>query len=93
MYVLSATDGVYTEYTRIDADNDIDASMQGIFTVLERAKDTKEGLWAMGEINLLSPDGLIIQHLPAKSGPLCPHCGDTMNDGWTDLGCEGDSNG
>lgn len=89
MYVLSATDGVYTEYTRIDADNDLDATMQGIYTILERAHETKEGLWAMGEINLLSPDGLIIQHMPAKSDLCCPNCGDTVSDVWTDLGCEG----
>jgi hypothetical protein len=89
MYVLSATDGVYTEYTRIDADNDLDATMQGIYTILERAHETKEGLWAMGEINLLSPDGLIIQHMPSKNDMACPDCGDTMNDGWADLGCEG----
>ena len=89
MYVLSATDGVYTEYTRIDADNDLDATMQGIYTILERAHETKEGLWAMGEINLLSPDGLIIQHMPAKSGLCCPNFGDTVSDVWADLGCEG----
>ena len=87
MYVLSATDGAYTEYTRIDADNDLDATMQGIYTILERAHESKEGLWAMGEINLLSPDGLIIQHMPSKRE--CPTCGDTMNDGWADLDCEG----
>jgi len=89
MYVLSATQDEFTEYTRIDADNDLDATMQGIAIVLDRAYSDKEGLWATGEITLRAPDGLIIQHMPAKSGPLCPDCGDTMNDGWTDLGCEG----
>jgi hypothetical protein len=92
MYVLSATDIEFTEYTRIDADNDLDATMQAIAVVLDRAHADKDGLWAIGEINLLSPDGLIIQHMPMKRDLTCPDCGDVMNDNWTDLGCEGDSN-
>jgi hypothetical protein len=92
MYVLSANDKEYTEYTRIDAENDLDATMQAIAVILDRASEDSKGLWAVGEINLVAPDGLIIQHMPAKSivdELACPMCGDTMNDGWTDMGCEG----
>lgn len=89
MYVLSATQAEFTEYTRIDADNDLDATMQGIAIVLDRAYSDKEGLWATGEITLRAPDGLIIQHMPAKSDDTCPMCGDTMDPNWIDMGCEG----
>lgn len=88
MYVLAATKQEFTEYTRIDADNDLDATMQAIAVVLDRAVEDSHGLWATGEILLMAPDGLIIQQMPAKDS-VCPSCGDTLNDGWIDMDCEG----
>jgi hypothetical protein len=67
-YRLEATDpetGEGDSLTFLAVDS-MDATIDAIGVVLNRAFDDKGGLWARGEITLFGPDNDILQVMPAK---------------------------
>jgi hypothetical protein len=63
-YTLTARQGLRTLVVIFDADSDIDAIMQASHTVMEHA--TWSTVWANGSIELVSPNGTVLEKMEAK---------------------------
>ena len=63
-YTLTARQGLRTLEVIFDADSDIDATMQASHTVMEYA--TWSNVWANGSIELVAPNGTVLEKMEAK---------------------------
>lgn len=64
-YTLTATRGTESYTVTLDARNDEEAYISGIFRVLDLAHD-QDNAWAKGEVKLISPDGKVLDTMAAK---------------------------
>lgn len=64
-YKLTATRGTESYSVTLQASNDEEAYISGIFRVLDLAHD-QDNAWAMGEVKLIRPDGTVLDTMPAK---------------------------
>lgn len=65
-YTLTATGQGKRARATLWADDDLDATMSAIATILGRAHRTPDGVWAKGAITLRDPAGQVLQEMPAK---------------------------
>jgi hypothetical protein len=63
-YTLTARQGLRTLVVIFDAESDIDAAIQASHTVMEYA--TWSNVWANGSIELVSPNGTVLEKMGAK---------------------------
>lgn len=64
-YKLTATRGAESYTVTLQASNDEEAYISGIFRVLDLAHD-QDNAWSMGEVKLIDPNGKVIDTMPAK---------------------------
>jgi hypothetical protein len=63
-YTITASNAGTTETIKLKAYDDMNATMHGITEILDRAM--KSDLWAKGSIELISPEGKVLQTMNEK---------------------------
>ena len=66
IYTLTASLGEDFRISPVFADNDTEATFTAIGEIMDKAYQNKDGIWALGNIKLLSPSGELLREMPAK---------------------------
>ena len=65
-YVLTATLNGHTNAHTIKADDSLEATIEAVAWIMDRAYEDKENAWAVGAIKLYGPDGSVLHEMEAK---------------------------